>query len=309
MTRHLATVFKSTGSQYLLIDDTGRNWLGRLRGKLKLDTAISSSNPIAVGDRVSFVIEDDNQGTVVIQEVHDRDNYIVRVSPQNRHQKHIVAANMDQCLLVCTLINPRTSLGFIDRFLITAAAYHIPVVLVMNKKDTYDAPALNKWQKIKSIYEKIGYQTCMISAYTNDGFDEIKEILKSKTTLLAGHSGVGKTTIINTLLPDLQLKVRDISDWSGRGKHTTTFAEMFELPFGGYLIDTPGVKEFGLIDMGKTELSHYFLEMQPCIQNCKFNNCLHTDEPECAVIGALKAEEISIERYESYCNILSELKN
>lgn len=302
-----ATIYKSTGNFYLAYDGQGRMWQCRIRGKLKIDKSISSTNPIAVGDKVLLLIENEEQGSAVITKIEDRDNYIVRTSPHNKHQKHIVAANLDQVLLVTTLDSPRTSTGFIDRFLVTAEAYHIPAIVVFNKCDIWDEVDRQEWEVRKETYESIGYRTIVSSTLTGIGEEDLLAHLIDKTTLFAGHSGVGKSTLINRLLPDLRLKVQEVSAWSGKGQHTTTFAEMFDLPLGGRIIDTPGVKEFGIFDMGAQELSHYFPEMKARMAGCKFNNCIHLNEPSCAIKAAVSTGEIPFSRYESYLSILATL--
>jgi ribosome biogenesis GTPase len=302
-----ATIYKSTGSFYLAQDIGGRLWKCRIRGKLKIDKEISSTNPVAVGDRVTFMIEDEADATAVIIGIDKRDNYIVRTSPHNKHQKHIVAANLDQALITITIHSPRTSIGFIDRFLVTAEAYHIPAILVFNKADLLYGDFRNEWQYRKSLYEKIGYQTFTCTATDGSGLTELKNQLHNKTTLFSGHSGVGKSTLINNLIPDKNLKVKEISDWSGKGQHTTTFAEMFDLPGGGRIIDTPGVKEFGIVGFDRYDLAHYFPEMRDRMSECRFNNCVHANEPGCAIKDAVMAGDISSERYESYLVMLADL--
>lgn len=274
---------------------------------MKIDDEISSTNPIAVGDMVEFIIEDESENSAIITGIRRRDNYMVRTSPHNRHQKHIVAANIDMALLVATIKEPRTSNGFIDRFLITAEAYHIPAVIVFNKADLLKGKYEEEWKERKAIYEDIGYKVFTATAIKGDGLDELTAELKDKTTLFSGHSGVGKSTLINYFIPDKNLRVQEVSGWSGKGQHTTTFAEMFDLPGGGRIIDTPGVKEFGIVDMEREELSHYFPEMKARIQDCRFNNCIHINEPGCAVKAAVEAGQISMERFESYIAILSSL--
>ncbi len=304
----IATIYKSTGSFYLAYDDTGTKWNCRVRGRLKIDEEISSTNPIAVGDRVVLLIEDEAEHSAIITNIEGRENYMVRTSPHNRHQKHIVAANLDSALLVATIKEPRTSNGFIDRFLITAEAYHIPAIIVFNKADLLKGKYKEEWEHRRTIYEAIGYETFTSTAIKGDGLDLLSARLKDKTTLFSGHSGVGKSTLINYFIPDKHLRVQEVSGWSGKGQHTTTFAEMFDLPFGGRIIDTPGVKEFGIVDMAREELSHYFPEMKSRLQDCRFNNCIHINEPGCAVKAAVEEGEISIERFESYVTILSSLE-
>jgi ribosome biogenesis GTPase / thiamine phosphate phosphatase len=303
-----ATIYKSTGSWYSAKTITGDFLQARIKGLFKIDEDITSTNPIAVGDEVSIELEEGENAPAIITDIAKRKNYIVRSSPQGKHKKHIVASNLDQAMLVCTVREPRTSQGFIDRFLVTAAAYHIPVILVFNKKDVYKAKEMEKFEHWKAVYEEIGYTVLLTAASAGEGIEELRNLLKDKTTLISGHSGVGKSTIINQLLPLLQLKTKNVSGWSGKGLHTTTFAEMFDLPGGGRLIDTPGVREFGIVDIPKTELSHYFLEMQPYLPGCQFNNCIHMDEPGCAVKEAVEEGEIDMDRYVSYATILATIE-
>ncbi|SHM59011.1 ribosome biogenesis GTPase [Chitinophaga sp. CF418] len=277
---------------------------------MKIDEDITSTNPIAVGDVVEIVREDGDAtaNNAMITEIVDRRNYIVRSSPHKKNQKHIVAANLDQAMLICTVKEPRTSNGFMDRFLVTAAAYHIPVVLVFNKRDIYKEKDLDKFAELQALYEDIGYKVLLVSAEKEQGIDELVAEMKDKTTLMSGHSGVGKSSLINRLLPGLDLRTKAVSGWSGKGLHTTTYAEMYDLPVGGKLIDTPGVREFGIVDITKTELSHYFLEMLPYLTQCQFNNCLHINEPGCAVKAAVDAGDIDVNRYVSYATILESIQ-
>lgn len=301
-------IYKSTGSWYEVQDASGRMWQGRIKGKMKIDGAIRSTNPIAVGDKVLFDIEDEAANTVIITKVSDRHNYIARVSPHNRNQKHIVAANLDTALVIATIASPRTSLGFIDRFLITAEAYHIPAMVVINKTDLLDEEDAYQLAAWRGQYEQAGYKVHAVSALNPATITALQQQLKDRTTLFSGHSGVGKSTLINQLIPSLELRTMEVSDWSGKGQHTTTFAEMFELPGGGRIIDTPGVKEFGLIDMEKEELSHYFPEMRAIMSQCRFNNCLHVNEPDCAVKDAVNEGGITQGRYISYLSILDSIE-
>ena len=302
-----ATVYKSTGSWYVVQNEEGKVLNARILGKFKIG-GLTSTNPIAVGDTVTIETENELEGSVTITEIEDRRNYITRTSPANKHKHHIIASNIDQSLLFATLKDPKTSQGFIDRFLITSEAYQIPSIIVFNKSDLYQEPELEKFAEVKSIYEAIGYKVMPMSIEKNIGVDAVKDLLKDKTTLLSGHSGVGKSTFINAIFPDLQLRTQDVSGWSGKGLHTTTFAEMFNLPFGGRVIDTPGIRELGLVDIPKQELSHYFPEMRRLINDCQFNNCMHTNEPGCAIKDAVNQEAIHIDRYISYCNILDKIE-
>jgi ribosome biogenesis GTPase len=301
-----AIIYKSTGSFYTAIDDTGKVWIARARGKFKIDKSIKSTNPIAVGDQVTLQPESEQDSTAIITKIAQRHNYMVRTSPHNRHHKHIVASNIDEAIVVATIHSPRTSNGFLDRFLITAEAYHIPATIVFNKADLIEGAYVAEWEERKQLYEAIGYPTFTIQATDPTSVQTLKDHLAGKTTLISGHSGVGKSTLINALLPTLDLRVQEVSDWSGKGQHTTTFAEMFELSNGGKIIDTPGVKEFGIVDIDQYELAQYFPEMRARMPDCRFNNCLHINEPDCAVKESLGAD-ISISRYESYLNILESL--
>lgn len=305
-----ATVYKSTGSWYSVKTDDGQTFQARMKGIFKKNEDITSTNPIAVGDHITIEEDDSdaNAKNAMITEILPRTNYIVRSSPHGKNKKHIVAANLDQAVLVCTVKEPRTSQGFIDRFLVTAAAYHIPVILVFNKKDIFRDKELEKFEALEELYTGIGYQVLLVSAKTGEGIPALEAMLKDKTTLMSGHSGVGKSSLINDLMPGLELKTKEVSGWSGKGLHTTTFAEMQDLPFGGRLIDTPGVREFGIVEIPKTELSHYFIEMQPYITQCQFNNCLHINEPGCAVKAAVEEGLIDVDRYVSYATILDSIQ-
>ncbi len=296
-----ALVIKSTGSWYDVITDSGEIINCRIKGKFRtLD--IKTTNPIAVGDHVDVELEPD-QDTGLITNLHPRKNYIIRKSVNLSKQAQILAANLDQAFLIVTLASPRTSLGFIDRFLVTAEAYAIPARLIFNKLDLFSDDGLDILREYQAIYEKAGYPCYSVSAIEQTNIDQIRELLKDQVTLVSGHSGVGKSTLINALLPGSQLKTGDISDWSDKGKHTTTFAEMLELPFGGYLIDTPGIRELGVFDIEQQELGRLFPEIRELMSECKFHNCRHINEPGCAVLKALDNDKIELSRYDSYLSI------
>ncbi len=303
-----AVIYKSTGSWYMARGEDGRTYNARIKGIFKID-GISSTNPIAVGDEVEMEVEDIAEESAMIYEIHDRRNYVARVSPHNRRQHHIIASNLDQSLLFATLKDPKTSQGFIDRFLISCESYHIPAIIVFNKADIYRKKEMGKFDLVKDIYESVGYTVLLASVQDMIGTEDIKLLLKDKTTLLSGHSGVGKSTFINAVFPQFTLKTQEVSDWSGKGLHTTTFAEMYELDGGGRLIDTPGVREFGIVDISKQELSQYFPEMRKLLNQCQFNNCMHINEPGCAVKKGVNDGEVSIDRYASYLGILDTMED
>ncbi|MDQ1088410.1 MULTISPECIES: ribosome small subunit-dependent GTPase A [unclassified Siphonobacter] len=296
-------VIRSTGSWYDVRDEEGHVWQARLKGKFKLK-GLKTSNPLAVGDRVRMDIENENENTAIINEIEDRDNYIARASVHKTSQAHLLAANVDQAVLIVTLDFPRTSLGFIDRFLVSAESFRIPVLIVFNKQDIFDEEGRDQHQPIMDMYANLGYGTLRTSALTGEGIEELKALLKDKVSLISGHSGVGKSTLVNTIAPDLDLRTSEVSTFANKGVHTTTFAEMFELESGTYLIDTPGIKELGLIDMAPSEISHYFPEMRELLNECKYHNCLHVNEPACAVRDAVEAETIALSRYHSYLGML-----
>ncbi len=296
-------VIKSTGSWYTVLTENKTILECRIKGLFRIKE-IKTTNPIAVGDKVEFEMEADGRG--VIHSIEERKNYIIRKSINLSKQSHILASNIDQALLIVTLAMPRTSTGFIDRFLLTAEAYHIPVSIIFNKIDLFaDADVMEELNQFISIYERIGYKCYKVSATKNIDIDILKEITTDKTTLIAGHSGVGKSTLINAMDNNLDLKTGEISDAHSKGKHTTTFAEMHPLSYGGFIIDTPGIKELGLVDMEKEEISDYFPEMRAIRNNCKFNNCLHLNEPKCAIIDAVDNGEIAVSRYNSYLGIMN----
>jgi len=294
-------VTKSTGSWYQVLTDDGQKYDCRIKGIFRTK-GITTTNPIAVGDRVDFELEPE-QETGVITKLHPRKNYIIRKSVNLSKQAQIIAANLDQALLIVTLASPRTSLGFIDRFLVTAEAYDVPAALVFNKLDLFSDEGLEILADYQAIYEHIGYPCYEVSSLKGTNIDQVSAIIKDKVTLFSGHSGVGKSSLINALVPELQLRTTQISEWHDKGVHTTTFAEIFELPQGGYIIDTPGIRELGVIDIEKNELSHFFPEMRALLNQCRFNSCRHINEPGCAVIKAVEEGEIDLSRYESYLSI------
>lgn len=301
-----ARIYKSTGSWYVAKGSDGKLYNARIKGIFKIDE-ITSTNPIAVGDEVEMVVEDVQEESAMIDHIYDRKNYVARVSPHNKRQHHIIASNLDQSILFATLKEPKTSQGFIDKFLISCESYHIPAIIVFNKADLYKKKEMEKFETLREIYESIGYQVVLASVHTGQGVDEVKQLLHNKTTLLSGHSGVGKSTFINAVFPQFNLRTQEVSGWSGKGMHTTTFAEMFDLD-GGQIIDTPGVREFGLVDISKQELSHFFPEMRVLINDCQFNNCMHINEPGCAVKAAVNAGTVSVDRYASYLSILDTME-
>ncbi|MFD2551972.1 ribosome small subunit-dependent GTPase A [Bizionia sediminis] len=298
-------VYKSTGSWYTVKTDLGAMYPCRIKGKFRMK-GIKSTNPVAVGDRVDFDLDHDNNEAPVgiITAIHDRKNYIVRKSVNLSKQTHIIAANIDQVFLLVTIDNPPTFTSFIDRFLVTAQAYSVKTILLFNKVDTYQEETLNEVRYLAHVYRKIGYECIGISAATGKNIDKVKTLMAGKVSMFAGHSGVGKSTLVNAIEPQLDLKTKAISSQHMQGQHTTTFAEMFDLSFGAKIIDTPGIKGFGVVDMDKEEVSDYFPEFFALKQDCKFNNCIHVEEPHCAVKKALEANEIAASRYRSYLQIL-----
>ena len=297
-------VYKSTGSWYTVKAENGAFFECRIKGKFRME-GIKSTNPVSVGDHVVFEVETKGDETIgIINKIEKRENYIIRKSVNLSKQTHIIAANIDVAFLLITLNNPPTFTTFIDRFLVTAEAYEIKAVLLFNKIDTYNEDELLEIKLLAAMYREIGYECLGISATTGKNIDKVKEMMKGKVSMFSGHSGVGKSTLVNALEPNLNLKTTEISGQHMQGQHTTTFAEMYDLSFGAQIIDTPGIKGFGIVEVDKEELGGYFTEFFKLKEHCKFNNCLHIEEPHCAVKEALEREEIPWSRYKSYLQII-----
>jgi len=298
-------VYKSTGSWYTVKETSGTFYECRIKGKFRIK-GIKSTNPVAVGDQVQFELETTGDDTIgIINVIEERKNYIIRKSVNLSKQTHIIASNIDQAFLLITLNNPPTHTVFIDRFLVTAKAYQIPAVLVFNKIDSYTEDELAEIKYMAALYRTVGYTCIGISAKTGKNVPEIKEMMTGKTSMFSGHSGVGKSTLVNKIAPTLAIKTAEISVQHSQGQHTTTFAEMFDLDFGARIIDTPGIKGFGIVDMEKEEIGNYFPEFLALKQNCKFNNCIHTNEPKCAIKDALETGMVSWSRYRSYVQMIT----
>jgi ribosome biogenesis GTPase / thiamine phosphate phosphatase len=295
-------VLKSTGSRYKVLCNDGRILECTIRGKLRIKE-LRTTNPIAVGDNVLFEI-DRKSNSGIITEVLDRTNYILRKASNLSKQAQIIAANVDQVFLMITIILPETPVEFIDRFIITAEAYRIPATIIINKTDLYGDRETEKLKYIESMYRKVGYDCIRLSVKEKTGLTALQSLMKDKISLVAGNSGVGKTTLLNTFNPALQLKTGEISDYHKQGKHITTFPEMHQMPFGGFVIDTPGIRGFGVVDMERNEIYHFFREIFRVSRDCKYNNCLHLDEPGCAVRTAVENGDIDFLRYRSYLNIM-----
>lgn len=295
-------VIKSNGNLYVVRDENDSVSTCRIKGKMRLDD-IKSTNPIAVGDYVMFEAQDNDES--VIEEVLERRNYVVRKASNLSKQTHILAANVDQALLLVTINYPITTAVFIDRFLASAEAYNVPVVLIFNKIDRYDKKHLEDLENTRAIYENLGYRTLTISARHEDGLEAVREVLKDKVSVIAGHSGAGKSTLINKIEPGLNLKTDEISEINNSGKHTTTHAEMHSFSFGGYIIDTPGIRGFGITNIEKTEISHFFRDIFAISPRCQFSNCTHMHEPGCAVKQAIADGTLPLSRYNSYVNIMN----
>jgi ribosome biogenesis GTPase len=295
-------VLKSTGSHYKVLGEDGKIADCSVKGRLRIKE-LRNTNPIAVGDRVVFEI-DDKSGSSVISEVLDRRNYILRKASNLSRHSQIIAANIDQVFLMITIVLPETPVEFIDRFLITAEAYRVPASIIINKTDLYSTDDTEKMEYLMAKYGRIGYDCIQLSLYKETGLERLRDLLKDKISLISGNSGVGKTTLLNYLNPGLNLKTEAISDYHKQGKHITTFPEMHKMPFGGFVIDTPGIRGFGVVDMAREEIYHFFREIFTASKGCRFNNCLHLDEPECAVREAVERGEIDFSRYRSYLNIM-----
>lgn len=301
-------VIKSTGSWYDVRLDDGQVVACRIKGKFRLGT-LKLTNPVAVGDRVVVNIEAEEETVGTIREILPRKNYVLRQSPRKKHFLHIIASNIDQAIVIVSMRQPSIKVGFIDRFLLMTEPYNIPVLIVFNKSDLHREEDLGMLHYLKAVYENIGYKTIQTSSATGEGIEELKEELSGKLSLISGQSGVGKSTLINKLAPGLDLKTQEISEYSGKGQHTTTFAEIFELPFGGQIIDTPGIKTLGFNYLEEMDVAHNFREFFELSKDCKFGDCLHRNEPHCAVKKAIENEEISSMRYENYLAILDEIEN
>lgn len=301
-------VTKSTGSWYLVLLEDGQTVSSRLRGKFKLDKQ-KVTNPITVGDWVELAKEANTVEEYVIVKIYPRENYIIRKAPKKMAYGHLLAANIDLAVLVASVVYPKTSTGFIDRFLVTAEAYRIPALILFNKKDLWDDDGLRQVREIAAIYESIGYPTMVISTFDEADIKMLKTALKDKTSLLSGHSGVGKSTLLNKLTGITIQKTESVSDFANKGVHTTTFAEMFQLDPGTFVIDTPGIKELALAEVGEEELSHYFPEMRELIGQCKFHNCTHSHEPGCAIVEALNDGKVPASRYHSYLSMFDDEDN
>lgn len=296
-------IIKNTGSWYHVRTNNGESVQCKLRGTFRLKD-IRTTNPIAVGDRVVYELNEDGTGTIT--QITERKNYVIRRASNLSKQAHIIAANVDLSFLVVTIVEPRTSTTFIDRFLASSEAYRVPVCLIFNKIDIYDEDEMEYVDGLINLYDYIGYPCIKISAVTGEGIEELQNMISNKITLFSGHSGVGKSTLINRLIPNLEVRTGPISEYHGKGMHTTTFSEMFDVPSGGYIIDTPGIKGFGMVDMTKEEIFHYFPEIFKLSDKCRFHNCIHINEPDCAVIEAVEKHHISQSRYNSYLNMIDE---
>ncbi|MFK8009124.1 MAG: ribosome small subunit-dependent GTPase A [Saprospiraceae bacterium] len=301
-------VIKSTGSWYQVRLENEEEWKCRIMGKFRLD-GMKVTNPVAVGDEVQIEIEDEVEGTAIIKKILPRRNYVIRQSPRKKHFLHLLAANVDQAMVIVTIIEPMLKQGFIDRFLLMTEPYNIPTVIVFNKADLYEEDELAMFDYMKAIYESIGYTVLLVSAMGDIGKEELKEVLKDKITLVAGQSGVGKSTLVNSIQPHLELRAFELSDYSGKGQHTTTFAEMFQLDFGGAIIDSPGIKTLAFNHLKPMDVVHNFREIFKVSSDCKFNDCTHRNEPKCAVKEAVEKGEISELRFINYLQLLDDIED
>jgi ribosome biogenesis GTPase len=303
LSQTIGLVMRSTGSWYDVRSNEGDILQCRLKGKFKIK-GLKVTNPIAVGDKVVYEIEDENRNTGIISDILPRENYIIRQSVHKTAHGHLLATNIDQAVLIATLTFPRTSLGFIDRFLVAAESFRIPTVLIFNKLDLLNEEQVAYQQELTQLYESLNYPCLFTSAIDGNGVDEFYDVLKGKVSLIAGHSGVGKSTLVNAIAPGLDLRTSKVSTFANKGVHTTTFAEMFEIDAETFIIDSPGIKELGLADIEKEEISHYFPEMLALINQCRFHNCLHLDEPNCAIKEAVMEGQIAQSRYFSYLSMM-----
>lgn len=294
---------RSTGSWYDVKDEEGHLWQCRLKGKFKIK-GFKVTNPIAVGDKVDFDIEDETENTGIILDIKPRVNYLIRQSVHKTAHSHMLAANVDQAILVATLFFPRTSLGFIDRFMVIAESFRIPVVLIFNKQDLLDREIVDYQNELMALYESLGYRCLATTATDGQGLDEVKAILKGKISVLSGHSGVGKSSLINAIAPELTLRTKEVSTFANKGVHTTTFAEMFEIEPDTYIVDSPGIKELGLSEINSREISHFFPEMRDLLNQCRYDDCLHINEPGCAVKEAVSEGTIAMSRFDSYLSMV-----
>lgn len=301
-------VMRSTGSWYEVRNAEKITYRCRLRGKFKIK-GMKVTNPITVGDQVAYIVENEEEKIGIITDILPRENYIIRKSVHKTAHGHLIAANIDQAILIVTLAFPRTSLGFIDRFLVSAESFRIPARLVFNKQDLLDESAHEYLAYLRQVYRVLGYDSIVTSALNGEGIDEFRALLKNKKSLVSGHSGVGKSTLVNCIAPHLNLRTSEVSTFANKGVHTTTFSEMFEVEPDTLIIDTPGIKELGLMDIEKEELSHFFPEMRALFGKCKYYNCLHVHEPQCAVIEAVKEGKIAIDRYDSYLSMMEDYDN
>ncbi|MBX2817686.1 MAG: ribosome small subunit-dependent GTPase A [Saprospiraceae bacterium] len=302
-----ATVVKSTGSWYLLRTENGEELQARIRGKFRLN-GMNLTNPVAVGDRVHFHIENQVENTGLITEILPRENYVVRQSPRKKHQLHLLATNVDQAILVITIRQPKLKQGVIDRFLLMTEPHDIPSIIIFSKADIYREKDLDTFAALYEIYTDIGYEVLLVSAQENQGLDRLETILQQKTTLICGQSGVGKSTLVNALYPELDLSTMDISDFSGKGQHTTTFAQMYDVGADSHIIDTPGFKSLSFNNLEPMDVAHNFRELFLASKHCRFNDCLHREEPHCAVREKLESGDISELRYANYLSIIEDIE-